>query len=404
MGAVDERLIADGPAAPARRPAALELAQARRTEPGPAASPRDPGAPRRRRALDAVRDLMLVDGRPETIYALFAFLVAAVLAWLLVPLAERLAWRIGAIDYPNERSLHTDPTPEARRAGDLRRDRASPAILFLPWAEQTQALLAGAVVIVVGRGARRRLRAQPAAEARRADGRRGDPGPQRRQRRAPSRCRSSARSTCATVELLRRRPLIGSVHLGHVLTILGIVAVINVINFIDGVDGLAAGVCVISAATLADHRALARPARRRGARRAHRRRRARLPAPRLPARLELHGRHRLEPARLPARGDRRPGGAEDERRRRPVLPAGRARGADPRHRLRDREADQVPPADLPRRPLALPPPDGEHRLLAAAHARLPLRLGAGDGRAWRWRCASSRTPTTTATSTRSGRR
>ena len=35
------------------------------------------------------------------------------------------------------------------------------------------------------------------------------------------------------------------------LTILGIVAVINVINLIDGVDGLAAGVCVISAATMA---------------------------------------------------------------------------------------------------------------------------------------------------------
>ena len=28
-----------------------------------------------------------------------------------------------------------------------------------------------------------------------------------------------------------------------------------------------------------------------------------------------------------------------------------------------------------RRPLAPPPPDGEYRLLAAAHARLPLRLG-----------------------------
>ena len=55
---------------------------------------------------------MFVDGRPETIYALFAFLVAAVIAWLLVPVAERIAWRIGAIDYPNERSLHTDPTPK----------------------------------------------------------------------------------------------------------------------------------------------------------------------------------------------------------------------------------------------------------------------------------------------------
>ena len=32
--------------------------------------------------------------------------------------------------------------------------------------------------------------------------------------------------------------------------LIGIVAVINVINLIDGVDGLAAGVCVISAASL----------------------------------------------------------------------------------------------------------------------------------------------------------
>ncbi len=43
----------------------------------------------------------------------------------------------------------------------------------------------------------------------------------------------------------------GVVHLGDVGTVLGIVAMINVINLIDGVDGLAAGVCVISALTLA---------------------------------------------------------------------------------------------------------------------------------------------------------
>ena len=48
-------------------------------------------------------------------------------------------------------------------------------------------------------------------------------------------------------------------------------------------------------------RALARPHQRRRPGRAHGGRRARLPAPRLPAGVELHGRHRLEPARLPAR-------------------------------------------------------------------------------------------------------
>ena len=51
--------------------------------------------------------------------------------------------------------------------------------------------------------------------------------------------------------LFRDVVLLGNVKVGHVLTVLGFVAVMNVINFIDGVDGLAAGVCVISAATFA---------------------------------------------------------------------------------------------------------------------------------------------------------
>ena len=42
---------------------------------------------------------MFVDGRPAAIYALFAFGVAALLAWLLVPVAERLAWRIGTSEF-----------------------------------------------------------------------------------------------------------------------------------------------------------------------------------------------------------------------------------------------------------------------------------------------------------------
>ena len=49
---------------------------------------------------------------PETVDALFAFAAAAAIAWLLVPVAESLAWRIGAIDRPRERSLHVIPTPK----------------------------------------------------------------------------------------------------------------------------------------------------------------------------------------------------------------------------------------------------------------------------------------------------
>jgi UDP-GlcNAc:undecaprenyl-phosphate GlcNAc-1-phosphate transferase len=186
---------------------------------------------------------MFVDGRPETIYALFAFLVAAVIAWLLVPFAERVAWRIGAIDYPNERSLHESPTP---KLGGLAVFVAVvvATVLFLPWAEQTQALLIGALVITVV-------------------------GVVDDVYELPALVKLAGQTVAATIPVLngvnvsaftlpfvggvdlRSVELVSHVHLGHVLTILGIVAVINVINLIDGVDGLAAGVCAISAGTMA---------------------------------------------------------------------------------------------------------------------------------------------------------
>jgi UDP-GlcNAc:undecaprenyl-phosphate GlcNAc-1-phosphate transferase len=190
---------------------------------------------------------MFVDGRPETIYALFAFGVAALLAWLLVPLAERLAWRIGAVDHPNERSLHVTPTPKLGGLAIFVAVVVAIA-LFLPWAEQTQALLVGALVITVtgvlddvfDLAAPLKLAGQVVAAA------------------IPA--LNGVNVSVFTLPFVGGVDLraveffdvavLGTVHLGHVLTIIGIVAVINVINLIDGVDGLAAGVCVISAGTL----------------------------------------------------------------------------------------------------------------------------------------------------------
>ncbi len=190
---------------------------------------------------------MFVDGRPAAIYALFAFGVAALLAWLLVPVAEQLAWRIGAVDRPNERSLHESPTP---KLGGLAIFVAAvvATLLFLPWAQQTQALLAGATVItIVGvlddvfeMPALAKLAGQTVAAAIPVFN-----GVNASVFTLPFIGGVDLRS----VELFDL-PLVGEVHLGHVLTIVGIVAVINVINLIDGVDGLAAGVCVISAGTL----------------------------------------------------------------------------------------------------------------------------------------------------------
>ncbi len=185
---------------------------------------------------------------PDSLDALFAFLVAALLALLLVPLTDRLARRVGAIDFPGERSMHLEPTP---RLGGL-------AILFavlvagviwLPWDAETRSILIGAIVIaavgflddVYELGAAPKLLGQtiavviPVAAGVTVDNftfpflGRLEPG---------------------SVDLFSL-PGGGDVDLGDVGTVLAIVAVINVINLIDGVDGLAAGVCLISALTLA---------------------------------------------------------------------------------------------------------------------------------------------------------
>lgn len=185
---------------------------------------------------------------PDTIDALFAFVTAGAIAWLLVPVAEALAFRIGAIDVPGERSLHTDPTPRLSGAAIFVAVCAASAV-FLPWDAETRSILAGAALIsfvgliddVFDIGAWWKLLGQTAAAV----------------------IPVQAGVTVATVTVpflggldlggteLVHLPLIGDVSLGDLLTVIGIVAMANVINLIDGVDGLAAGVCAISAITLA---------------------------------------------------------------------------------------------------------------------------------------------------------
>jgi UDP-GlcNAc:undecaprenyl-phosphate GlcNAc-1-phosphate transferase len=191
---------------------------------------------------------MLIEGRPDALDALFAFAVALVISWLLVPLTERLAGRVGAIDYPRERSLHQVPTPKLGGLAILAGTVLAIA-LFLPWVASTRALIAGALLITaVGvlddlfdLGAVPKLAGQIVA--------------------ATIPVFSGVAVSSFTLPFLGRVGLndvllndvvlLGDVKLGYVLTVLGFVAVMNVINFIDGVDGLAAGVCVIASATFA---------------------------------------------------------------------------------------------------------------------------------------------------------
>ena len=185
---------------------------------------------------------------PDTIDALFAFVTAAAIAWLLVPVAEALAIRIGAIDMPRERSLHTEPTPKLSGAAILVAVLVS-GVIFLPLDEETRAILIGAAAIalvgvvddIVELNAGMKLLGQTAA--------------------AIIPVQAGVSVAVITVPFLGGidlggtqlvdLPLTGPIYLGAVLTVIGIVGMANVINLIDGVDGLAAGVCAISAITLA---------------------------------------------------------------------------------------------------------------------------------------------------------
>jgi len=184
---------------------------------------------------------------PTNLEALWAFLVALVLALVLVPMTKWLAVRVGAIDYPNERSLHIVPTPKLGGLGILVAAVVA-ALLWLPSDTESHAIIYGAIAIaylgflddVFELPAAPKLLGQVVAVVIPVSA-----GVTVQNFTVPF----FGRLTPGTVDLFH---LWGTtIQLGDVATVLGLVAIINVINLIDGVDGLAAGVAVISALTLA---------------------------------------------------------------------------------------------------------------------------------------------------------
>jgi len=171
----------------------------------------------------------------ETTDAVLAFLVAAAIAWLLVPVAENLARRIGAIDYPRDRGLHDVPTPKLSGVAILVGVEVA-GWIWLPSDGESRAILIGAAVIA-GVGVVDDLFELPALP------------------KLIGQVGASLIPGLAGVRVdVLTLPFIGGFELGwaaYPVTVLGIVAVVNVTNFIDGVDGLAAGVCTIAALTLA---------------------------------------------------------------------------------------------------------------------------------------------------------
>jgi UDP-GlcNAc:undecaprenyl-phosphate GlcNAc-1-phosphate transferase len=167
--------------------------------------------------------------------AALAFIAAAAIAWLLVPYVERLAFRIGAIDYPKERSLHDRPMPRLSGLAILAAVEVA-GWIWLPGDGESRAILIGGVAMaavgflddIYDLPALPKLVGQIAA--------------------ALIPVLAGVRVENLTLPFLGGFELYGW---GYPLTVLGIVAVANVINFLDGVDGLAAGVCAIAAVTLA---------------------------------------------------------------------------------------------------------------------------------------------------------
>ena len=167
--------------------------------------------------------------------AVLAFLVAAAIAWLLVPYAERLAYRIGAIDMPKERGLHDRPMPRLSGLAIFAGIEVA-GWIWLPGDGESHSILLGAAAIAAI-GVIDDVRGLPAL---------------------PKLLGQIGAALIPVLGGVRvdnlTLPFVGGFELGwlaYPLTVLGIVAVVNVINFIDGVDGLAAGVCTIAAIALA---------------------------------------------------------------------------------------------------------------------------------------------------------
>jgi UDP-GlcNAc:undecaprenyl-phosphate GlcNAc-1-phosphate transferase len=169
--------------------------------------------------------------------ALWAFLVAAVVAFAVTPPVARLATRLRVVHHPRERDLHERPVPALGGLAILAAVLVA-AVLFMPAGQETRGIIAGALAIaLVG----------AIDDAR--------PGGLTPALKLAGQFAAAAIPVVSEVRVENMTlPFIDPIELGtwgYPLTLVGIVAVMNVVNFTDGADGLAAGVCTIAAATFA---------------------------------------------------------------------------------------------------------------------------------------------------------
>ena len=170
--------------------------------------------------------------------ALWAFLVAALIAFAATPPVARLARRLGVIHKPRDRDLHDRPVPGLGGLAILAAVVVS-ALLFLPAGGETRGIIGGAIAIAfVG-----------AVDDYREGGL--HPFVKLAGQFAAASIPVAAGVFVDHLTLPFLDPIELSDTAGRALTLVGMVAVMNVVNFTDGADGLAAGVCTIAAATFA---------------------------------------------------------------------------------------------------------------------------------------------------------
>jgi UDP-GlcNAc:undecaprenyl-phosphate GlcNAc-1-phosphate transferase len=175
---------------------------------------------------------------------LLVLAVAAGVSFLTTPLVKRLAARVGAVDVPDDRKVHTTPTPTlgglAIFAGVLAglgvaRMMGSFQPLFETSSEPIGVLMAGAAMVALGT----------------VDDVRG--------MKASTKLAGQVAATgiliLAGVQVFYFwLPGAGLISLGSdmsaLITVVWTILVINAVNLIDGLDGLAAGVAAVAAAAL----------------------------------------------------------------------------------------------------------------------------------------------------------
>ena len=163
-------------------------------------------------------------------------LLALLISLILVPFVAKLAIKIGAVDKPNERKVHTKIMP---RMGGLAIYLSFFAVLFLSHEMTMQhigLLTGGTVLVLVGI----------------IDDKTDMP--------AKIKLLGQIFAACIVVAAGVRVEFMTNFILGGVFplyivsvpfTVLWIVAITNAVNLIDGLDGLAAGTSIIAAATMA---------------------------------------------------------------------------------------------------------------------------------------------------------